>query len=108
MIKDKRYSWLNSHSRIFLERGYLKEGVTPEQRIREISDNAEKILNIKGFSDKFENYMASGFFSLATPIWTNYGNERGLPVSCFNSHVNDQMHDILYKVAEVGMMSKLS
>lgn len=107
MIKDKRYSWLNSHSRIFLERGYLKEGVTPEQRIREISDNAEKILNIKGFSDKFENYMASGFFSLATPIWTNYGNERGLPVSCFNSHVNDQMHDILYKVAEVGMMSKL-
>jgi len=107
MTKDKRYSWLNSHSRIFLERGYLKEGVTPEQRIREISDNAEKILNIKGFSDKFENYMSSGFFSLSTPIWTNYGNERGMPISCFNSHVNDQMHDILYKVAEVGMMSKL-
>ena len=82
MTKDKRYSWLNSHSRIFLERGYLKEGVTPEQRIREISDNAEKILNIKGFSDKFENYMSSGFFSLSTPIWTNYGNERGMPVSC--------------------------
>lgn len=107
MTKDKKYYWLNSHSRIFLERGYLKEGVTPEQRIREISDNAEKILGIKGFSDKFENYIGSGFFSLSTPIWTNYGNDRGLPISCFNSHINDQMHDILYKVAEVGMMSKL-
>ena len=107
MTNNKRYYWLNSHSKIFLERGYLKEGTTPEQRIREIADNAEKILNIKGFSDKFEDYMSKGFFSLATPIWTNYGNERGMPVSCFNSHVNDQMQDILYKVAEIGMMSKL-
>jgi ribonucleoside-diphosphate reductase alpha chain len=107
MTNDKRYSWLNSHSRIFLERGYLKEGVTPEQRIKQIADNAENILGIKGFSDKFEDYMSRGFFSLATPIWNNYGNERGLPVSCFNSHVSDHMQDILYKVAEVGMMSKL-
>lgn len=107
MSKDKRYYWLNSHSRLFLERGYLKEGVTPEQRIREIADNAEQILNIKGFGDKFENYMGLGYYSLSTPVWNNYGNERGLPVSCFNSHISDQMHDILYKVAEVGMMSKL-
>lgn len=107
MTNGKRYSWLNSHSRLFLERGYLKEGVTPEQRIRQIAENAEKILNIKGFADKFEDYVSRGFYSLSTPVWTNYGNKRGLPVSCFNSHVNDQMHDILYKVAEVGMMSKL-
>ena len=32
----EKYNWLNNHSRLFLERGYLKEGVTPEQRIREI------------------------------------------------------------------------
>ena len=107
MTNSKKYDWLNSHSRLFLERGYLKEGVTPEQRIRQIADNAENILGIKGFSDKFEDYMSRGFFSLATPIWTNYGNDRGLPVSCFNSHVSDKMQDILYKVAEVGMMSKL-
>lgn len=102
----EKYYWLNSHSRQFLERGYLAEGVTPEKRIRQIAEAAEKILEIKGFADKFEDYMSRGFYSLATPVWTNFGNSRGLPVSCFNSHIEDKMESILYKAAEVGMMSK--
>ena len=106
-MNHKKYYWLNSHSRIFLERGYLNEGVTPEQRIREIADNAEKFLKIKGFADKFEDYMARGFYSLATPVWTNFGNARGLPVSCFGSYVHDTMESILNKTAEVGTMSKM-
>jgi ribonucleoside-diphosphate reductase alpha chain len=107
MSSNKDYYWLNSHSRLFLERGYLEEGLTPEDRIKQIADNAEKILKLKGFSDKFQGYMAKGFYSLATPVWTNFGNKRGLPVSCFNSHVSDTMESILTKTAEVGMMSKL-
>lgn len=103
----EKFYWLNEDSRTFLKRGYLKEGQTAEDRIKEISDNAEKILNIKGFSDKFYKYMSKGFYSLATPVWTNFGNKRGLPVSCFNSHVSDTMESILYKAAEVGMMSKM-
>lgn len=107
MNNTKEYYWLNSHSRLFLERGYLEEGVTPEKRIRQISENAEKILKIKGFADKFEKYMSKGFYSLATPVWTNFGNKRGLPVSCFGSHISDTMESILTKTAEVGTMSKL-
>ena len=103
----KKYYWLNSHSRIFLERGYLKENITPELRVREIAERAENILGILGFADKFEDYMSRGFFSLATPVWTNFGNDRGLPVSCFGSYMSDTMDGILDKVAEVGMMSKL-
>lgn len=102
----KDYYWLNSHSRTFLERGYLKEGVTPEQRIREIAETAEKILNKEGFADKFEGYMKRGFFGLATPVWTNLGNNRGLPISCFSSLISDTMASILEKASEVGMMSK--
>lgn len=101
------YYWLNSHSRLFLERGYLEQGVSPEDRIKNISQNAEKLLNIPSFAEKFEHYMSLGYYSLSTPVWTNYGNSRGLPVSCFNSHISDRMDSILYKVAEVGMMSKL-
>lgn len=106
-MNTKEYYWLNSHSRLFLERGYLEEGVTPEKRIRQIAENAEKILKIKGFADKFEKYMSKGFYSLATPVWTNFGNKRGLPVSCFGSHISDTMESILTKTAEVGTMSKL-
>lgn len=103
----KDYYWLNSHSKLFLERGYLEKDVSPEQRIRQIADNAELILKKKGFADKFEFYMKKGFYSLATPIWCNFGNKRGLPVSCFGSYIEDRMESILTKSAEVGMMSKM-
>ena len=42
-MNNKDYYWLNSHSRLFLERGYLEADVTPEQRIRQIAENAEKM-----------------------------------------------------------------
>lgn len=100
------FKWLNENSRKFLESGYLTEGVTPEQRIRNIADTAESILGIEGFSDKFYGYMEKGYYSLSTPIWSNFGMERGLPISCFNSYVPDTMGGILYAQSEVGMMSK--
>lgn len=106
MSKDKFY-WLNNHSRIFLERGYLEEGTTPEQRIKQIANNAENILRIEGFAKKFEDYMSRGFYSLSTPCWTNFGNKRGLPVSCFGSYIPDTMQGILEKTAEIGIMSKM-
>ncbi|RCS28387.1 ribonucleoside-diphosphate reductase subunit alpha [Polaribacter sp. WD7] len=106
-MNTPNYTWLTENSRKFLESGYLTEGVTPEGRIREIAENAEKILNKPGFADKFENYMAAGFYSLASPVWSNFGKRRGLPISCFGSHVADDMGDILFSQSEVGMMSKL-
>lgn len=106
MQENKEYYWLNKDSRRFLERDYLKEGQSPEERINEIANNAEKILKIKGFAVKFEDYMKRGFYSLATPVWTNFGNKRGLPISCFGSYISDNMSEILGKSAEIGMMSK--
>ena len=53
--------WLNENSKNFLSKGYLTKGVTPEQRIKVISQRAEEILNIKGFADKFYSYMEKGF-----------------------------------------------
>ncbi len=101
------YYWLNENSRLFLSRGYLSSGITPEARIKEIAQNAENILSIKGFAEKFERYMAKGFYSLSTPVWSNFGNSRGLPVSCFGSYISDSMESILSTVSEVGMMSKM-
>jgi ribonucleoside-diphosphate reductase alpha chain len=99
--------WLNENSRKFLEKGYLINGQTPEDRIRFIADRAEEILGMKGFADKFYGYMEEGYYSLSSPIWSNFGLEKGLPISCFSSYVDDNMGQILYSQAEVGMMSKL-
>ncbi len=98
--------WLNENSRGFLARGYLDVGQTPEERIRVIADTAEKYLGQKGFSDKFYDYMSRGWISLASPVWSNFGIKKGLPISCFGSYVADNMGSILYTNAEVGMMSK--
>jgi len=89
--EDKGFEWLNEYSRKFLASGYLTEGVTPEERIREIGDRAEEILQIPGYSDKFYGYMSEGFFSLASPVWSNFGKKRGLPISCVGSHIDDDM-----------------
>lgn len=99
--------WLTENSRNYLKLGYLTEGVSAEQRIREIADRAEQINGIEGFSDKFYGYMEQGFFSLASPIWSNFGKARGLPISCFGSFLDDDMGEILFTQAEVGMMSKM-
>src|SRR5690625_3394585 len=102
----KPFDWLNENSRNFLDGGYLTEGTTPEQRIKGIADTAESILGIDGFSDKFHGYMAKGYFSLSSPVWSNFGTDKGLPISCFGSHIEDNMGGILHAQAEVGMMSK--
>jgi ribonucleoside-diphosphate reductase alpha chain len=106
MIKEKYY-WLNEDSVKFLEQGYLRQGQSPINRIEEIAATAEKILGVKGFAVKFTDYMSRGFYSLSTPVWMNFGNERGNPISCFNSHISDSIEAFLTKQAEVGMMTKV-
>ncbi len=101
------FYWLNGDSRAFLDEGYLLEGVTAEERVREIAERAEEILDDDGFADRFYDYMSRGFYSLASPVWSNFGLDRGLPISCFGSHMEDNMESILYTQAEVGEMTKL-
>lgn len=98
--------WLNENSRKFLAKGYLKEGQSAEERISFIADKAEEILGIEGYAKKFYDYMSKGYYSLSTPVWANFGLQKGLPISCFGSYISDDMGQILYTQAEVGMMSK--
>jgi ribonucleoside-diphosphate reductase alpha chain len=105
--KNYAFDWLNDNSRKFLEAGYLMEGVTPEERIREVAEHAEDILKIPGYADKFYHYMSEGYYSLSSPVWSNFGKKRGLPISCFGSHIDDDIGNILFTQSEVGMMSKL-
>lgn len=100
--------WLNEDSRDFLRNGYLLEGVEPEERIEQIARYAQEWLFSvdEPFYKKFIEYMSNGWYSLASPIWANFGLSRGLPISCFGSYVDDSMVGILDTAREVGMMSK--
>ena len=100
------FDWLNKDARTFLSRGYLPKGQSAEDRIREIGNKAEELLDVEGFSDKFYDYMGRGFYSLSSPVWSNFGNNRGLPISCNGVYVGDEISQILGKSAEVGMQTK--
>ena len=103
----RNIEWLNEDSRTFLARGYLREGVTAEERIQAIVNTASKYLyKIPEFKEKFEDYLSRGFYSLASPVWSNYGETRGLPISCNGQYIDDSMDDILYNNGETGMMTK--
>ena len=100
------FGWLNEDSRKFLSRGYIEGNMTAEERVREIAKTAENILDKEGFADKFYEYMGKGYYSLSSPVWSNFGTKKGLPISCNNVYVQDSIESILEKVAEVGMQTK--
>jgi ribonucleoside-diphosphate reductase alpha chain len=92
MTTYEKFYWLNDDSRKFLSRGYLSANETAEDRIRAIADKAEWYLKdmaktkeakkkFDGFADKFYEYMSRGYYSLASPVWANYGKKKR--TSCF-------------------------
>ena len=105
-MNNTNFEWINKESAEFLERGYLSEGETPIGRIKSIRDTFEKISGDSEMADKFYEYMGKGWISLSSPIWSNYGTNKGLPISCFGGEVQDTTEDILRGVSEVGMLSK--
>ncbi len=101
------FEWANEDSRTFLSRGYIDGNMTVEERVRNIAQTAETILDKEGFADKFYDYMSRGFYSLSSPVWSNFGTKKGLPISCNGVYIEDDMASILMKNAEVGMQTKM-
>jgi ribonucleoside-diphosphate reductase alpha chain len=104
---SKNWWWANEESRLFLSRGYIDGNMTVEERVREIAKEAERILEIEGFGDKFYRYMSRGYYSLSSPVWSNFGTKKGLPISCNGVYISDSIESILNKVGEVGMQTKM-
>ena len=105
-MKYNDFYWANDAGLQFMYPDYLDQNETPQTRVIDIANNAENILGINGFADKFYNYMAKGYYSLSTPVWKNFGKENGSPISCFGIDIQDDTSDILRGVAEIGMMTK--
>lgn len=101
------FYWVTPNTETFLSRGYLSPEETPQSRGRDIADYAESLLNKPGFADKFYDYFAKGYYSLSSPVWSNFGKSRGFAVSCFGSQATDSVPGILKAASEIGCMSKL-
>ena len=105
MNTKEPFYWANTDTRDFMSRGYLTEGESVESRCHDISQKMVDAYGV-GVGERFYNYLASGYYSLSSPVWSNFGRDRGLPISCNNSNIEDSVESILYKTAEIGMMTK--
>lgn len=102
----EKYWWYNKESQDVLSRGYLLKGQTVEQKLKIITDHAAKILNRPDLAPRFLEVFEKGWASLSSPIWANFGESRGLPISCFSSFVPDNLSGIYSSLKEVALMTK--
>lgn len=100
------FAWMNETSRQFLAKDYLLNGQSGEERVAYIADAFGRRLERPDLADKFYDYMGRGWYSLASPVWSNYGLSRALPISCFGTCIDDNIESILRAHTEIGMMSK--
>lgn len=102
----ERLWWLNEESQAMLERGYLLPNQTVEDKLNIICGYASDILGKPELKERFFEIFAKGWASLSSPIWANFGEGRGLPISCFTSLADDDTDQIFKTLHEVAMMTK--
>jgi len=105
-MSDTDYRWYNDVSKQFLKRDYLLPGQTLDERVRAIAQHAERLSGRRGYAERVIHAVQKGWWSFSTPVWTNYGQRRGLPISCFGTHISDSVASIAEAFAEITMMSK--
>ncbi|MDN3705523.1 ribonucleoside-diphosphate reductase subunit alpha [Myroides ceti] len=107
METTERLWWLNEESEQILNRGYLLKGETTQKAIERIATAAAQRLYKPELAEAFIEMIEKGWMSLSSPIWANMGTERGLPISCFNVYVPDNIESITHKLGEVIMQTKI-
>jgi ribonucleoside-diphosphate reductase alpha chain len=89
-----------------ISKGYLLDGETPKDAYWRVSTTVAKRLRKPELASKFFDYIWKGWLALATPVLSNTGSERGLPISCFGIDVADSIQDIGQKNLEMMLLAK--
>ena len=85
---------------------YLLMGETPRQAYKRVAEKIARRLYKPEFADTFFDYIWKGWLCLASPVLSNTGTDRGLPISCFGIDVADSINDIGTKNLEMMMLAK--
>ena len=97
------------HTDVYLNtisRGYCLPGETPKDAYWRVSTTVANRLRKPEMADKFMKYIWNGWLNLASPVLSNTGSERGLPISCFGIDVADSIQDIGAKNLELMLLAK--
>jgi ribonucleoside-diphosphate reductase alpha chain len=91
-----------------ISKGYLLPGETPKKAYRRVAAATAMRLNRPDLENKFFKIIWNGWLGLASPVLSNMGTDRGLPISCFGVDTPDSIRGIgltnaeLMKLTSVG------
>lgn len=107
-VKGKDYpSWGNNDIyKQTITGGYLLPTETPREAYQRVAKTIAKRLYKPELSERFFEYIWNGWLCLASPVLSNTGTDRGLPISCFGIDVADSINDIGEKNLEMMMLAK--
>ena len=86
--------------------GYLLLGESPRDAYWRVSNSVARRLYKPELAEKFFEYIWKGWLCLASPVLSNTGTDRGLPISCFGIDVADSINDIGQKNLEMMLLAK--
>jgi len=86
--------------------GYLLEDESPRDAYMRVSKTVARRLYKPELAEKFFEYIWQGWLCLASPVLSNTGTDRGLPISCFGIDVADSIQDIGQKNLEMMLLAK--
>ena len=86
--------------------GYLYNGETPRDAYMRVATTVAKRLYRPELAETFFEYIWKGWLCLASPVLSNTGIDRGLPISCFGIDVADSIQDIGQKNLEMMLLAK--
>ena len=84
-----------------ISKGYLLPGETPKKAYRRVAHAVAARLNRPDLENKFFKYIWNGWIGLASPVLSNTGTDRGLPISCFGIDTPDSVRGIGLTTAEL-------
>ena len=99
--------WMNDVSLSTISKGYLLPNDTPRRAYRRVADTVANRLDRPDLANKFFRYMWKGWLNLASPVLSNTGTDRGLPISCFGIDTPDSIRGIGLTNAELMRLTSL-
>ncbi len=99
-------TWLEDAGYSTLTKGYLLDEETPKGMYERISKASADRLGHPEYATKFFELFWKNWLCPATPVCTNMGTTRGLPISCFSMAIEDSIQGIMDSAHELAMLTK--
>ena len=98
----KQYpEWMDEISLATISKGYLLPGETVRTAYKRVANAAANRLKKPELANKFFKYIWNGWIGLASPVISNMGTDRGLPISCYGVDTPDSIRGIGLTNAEL-------